>query len=69
MSSTKSSGGSRWFMALSLVAMLVALVMVGMQLRKPAATHPASAGTSTPEAGAGGGSDGGGGGSGVARNM
>ncbi len=31
---TTHSGGSRWFMALSLVAMAAALILVGMELAK-----------------------------------
>jgi cytoskeletal protein RodZ len=50
MATSKSSGGSRWFMGLSLVAMLAALIIVGLQMRKPASTQPANTSPETTSA-------------------
>lgn len=49
MANTKPSGGSRWFMVLSLTAMLAALIYVGLQMRKPSSTTPAQAAPETTE--------------------
>lgn len=49
MANTQSSGGSRWFMLVSLTAMLAALIYVGLQMRKPSTTSPAQAAPETTE--------------------
>ncbi len=54
---SKQSGGSRWFMVLSLIAMAAALILVGMELTKSRATMTGTASAAStsvsdkPEAG------------------
>lgn len=50
---TQGSGGSRWFMVVSLLAMATVLVLAGMHLRKPSTGTSAAASTEAHEPAAG----------------
>ena len=49
----KGSGGSRWFMVVSLLAMAAVLVLAGMHVRKPPASTSTAASAEAHEPAAG----------------